>query len=73
MGAGWMNLASLGLGLAAWLLPCIAIAFYRKAGGRLSAVFVAASGLCCALALYLQIRYQNHLVEIGDILSLIHI
>ena len=71
MGAGWMNLASLGLGLAAWLLPCIAIAFYRKAGGRLSAVFVAASGLCCALALYLQIRYQNHLVEIGDIIAIL--
>lgn len=67
MGAGWMNLASLGLGLAAWVLPCAAIALYRKARGRLSAGFSVLSGLCCALALYLQICYQNHLVKIEDI------
>lgn len=73
MGAGWMNLASLGLGLAAWLLPCIAVALRKKAGGRPGAALVAASGLCCALALYLQICYQNHLVEIGDTSAILDI
>ena len=29
------------------------------------------SGLFCALALYLQICYQNHLVEIGDIIAIL--
>ena len=62
-----MNLASLGLGLAAWLLPLVAVALFKKARGRLSSVLTTVSALCCALSLYLQICYQNHLVEIEDI------
>ena len=71
MGAGWMNLASLLLGLAAWALPVAAMALRRKAGGRLGSVLVSFSALFCALALYVQIRCQNHLVEKGDISAIL--
>lgn len=33
IGAGWMNLASLCLGVSAWVLPLAAFALRRKAGG----------------------------------------
>ena len=66
MGKAWMNLASLGLGLAAWLLPLVAVALFKKARGRLSSVLTTVSALCCALSLYLQICYQNHLVCGGN-------
>lgn len=52
-GAGWMNLTSLGLGLAAWALPLAALALRKRAA--------------CGAALYLQICYQNHLVQIHDV------
>ena len=61
-GAGWMNLTSLGLGLAAWALPLAALALRKRAAGRLCPALVWASA-----ALYLQICYQNHLVQIHDV------
>lgn len=67
IGAGWMNLASLCLGVSAWVLPLAAFALRRKAGGRLCPTLVWASAAACAAALYLQICYQNHLVQIHDV------
>ena len=66
IGAGWMNLASLCLGVSAWVLPLAAFALRRKAGGRLCPTLVWASAAACAAALYLQICYQGHLVKIDD-------
>ena len=67
IGAGWMNLASLCLGVSAWGLPLAAFALRRKAGGRLCPALVWASAAACGAALYLQICYQNHLVQIHDV------
>lgn len=66
-GAGWMNLTSLGLGLAAWALPLAARALRKRAAGRLCPALVWASAAACGAALYLQICYQNHLVQIHDV------
>ena len=51
MGAAWMNLASLLLGLAAWALPLTGLALRKKARGWAAAGLVVLSGLFCALAL----------------------
>ena len=59
-GAGWMNLTSLGLGLAAWALPLAALALRKRAAGRLCPALVWASAAACGAALYLQICYQHH-------------
>ncbi len=66
-GAGWMNLTSLGLGLAAWALPLATLALRKRAAGRLCPALVWASAAACGAALYLQICYQNHLVQIHDV------
>ena len=50
---GWMNLASILLGLAGWGLPVWGL----KRWG---------SGLCCGGALWFQLGYSAHLAEIGD-------
>ena len=55
------------------MFPC---ARFSKRGclvraGLSGAGLVVLSGLFCALALYLQICYQNHLVEIGDIIAIL--
>ena len=47
------------------------LALRKKARGWVAAGLVVLSGLFCALALYLQICYQNHLVEIGDIIAIL--
>ena len=62
----WYSLSSLsiGLGLAAWVLPLIGLRRRRWYG------FCMASVACCALALLGQIVYQWHLVEIGDFSAL---
>ena len=61
IGAGWMNLASLALGLLAWMLPVAAM--IRTAALPLVCVSFAA----CAAALYLQLRYHAHLSRIEDV------
>ena len=61
---GYLNLASILLGLAAWALPAIAL------GRRRWPEFCMASLGCCALALLGQIYYQWHRVEIEDFSAL---
>lgn len=69
--AGWMNLASLCLGLAAWGLPLAALAFRKKAGGRLCPALVWAGMAACAAAMYFQICYQSHLVKLHDVAAIL--
>lgn len=69
--AGWMNLASLCLSLAAWGLPLTALAFRKKAGGRLCLVLVWAGMAACAAALYFQICCQSYLVQIHDVSTIL--
>lgn len=66
LGAGWMNLASLVLGVVAWLLPLVCLVLPHKEKNRVWAAFCLASISACATALYFQICYQRHLVDIGD-------
>lgn len=71
MGAGWMNMASLCLGILAWVLPMIAMIVRKKAAGRICPMLVWASAMSCAAALYFQICYQSHLVKIHDISAIL--
>ena len=59
IGAGWMNLASLALGLLAWMLP---VAAMIRTAARPRALHPALPLVCvsfaaCAAALYLQLRF----------------
>ena len=69
IGAGWMNLASLALGLLAWMLP---VAAMIRTAARPRALHPALPLVCvsfaaCAAALYLQLRYHAHLSRIEDV------
>ena len=44
-----------------------ALALRKRAAGRLCPALVWASAAACGAALYLQICYQNHLVQIHDV------
>lgn len=63
---GWLNLASLALGLMAWILP---IGNLMRHGKLEHKHWVAPSMLslgACALALCFQIFYTHYLVKIED-------
>lgn len=62
MGSGWFNLGSLVLGLAACVLPIIALARHGR-GGML---FSTASMGACAVSLYLQILETSSRVRLED-------
>jgi len=66
MGYGLLNLGSLLLGLIAWILPVINLANNNKAEHKNWVVFSISSVSACAIALYMQILYGNHLVKIED-------
>ena len=57
---GWLNVASLVLGLAAWLLPIWAV--FSKKAHRVGGLSFA----LCGFSLACQIFYNQHLVEITD-------
>lgn len=65
-GAGWLNLGSLILGLAAWMLPVVNLMQHNKANFRNWVVFSVASVSACAISLCMQIFYTNHLVNLAD-------
>ncbi|MCL1999541.1 MAG: hypothetical protein FWG65_12320 [Turicibacter sp.] len=62
MGYTWLNVASLVLGLAAWILPIIGIAKHSE-NWSIYAVFSLGA---CVLAVFFQTVYQNYLVRIED-------
>jgi cytochrome c oxidase subunit 4 len=64
MGYGLLNLGSLLLGLTAWILPIINLAMGSRTKHK--KVLSGTSVTACAMALCLQIIYQNHLVKIED-------
>lgn len=61
-----LMLGSLGLGLLAWALPVIGLALRTRVDGKGRAALAAGSVSACALSLFLQILYANHLVKIAD-------
>ena len=63
---GWMNLASLLLGLAAWFLPLWGLRRQSRKAGAEAALWCWAGALCCAAALYFQLRYGDSYVQDGD-------
>ena len=63
MGCGWLNIASLALGLAAWALPLLAL----RPGRRQKAWALSLTSLaCCALALVFQLMYGQGYIHRGD-------
>lgn len=66
MGYGWLNLGSVALGLAGWIVPWLALRGRGRAGAAGRGLWHVASLSCCALALWFQICYQRHLVDIRD-------
>ena len=67
MGYGWLNFGSVALGLVGWISPWLALAGKRGGGVGDRGLWHIVSLSCCALALWLQICYQWHLVEIHDV------
>jgi len=63
---GWLNIGSLLLGLAAWILPLIYILARPIATDRLRIAVPSISLAACSAALVLQIVYQNYLVRTED-------
>ena len=66
MGYGWLNLGSLACGLAGWIVPYLGLRKGRILRlGRQGIASVLSLSLC-GLALWMQLRYQQHLADIGD-------
>lgn len=63
---GLLNLGSLLLGLIAWILPVVNLAKRDKTESKTWIVLALTSVTACAISLYMQILYQNHLVRIED-------
>ena len=66
MGYGWLNLGSVVLGLAGWAVPWFFLLGKGRPGLGGRGLWHIVSLGCCALALWFQIRYQRHLVDIQD-------
>lgn len=62
LGCMWMNVASLALGLLAWLVPVAAL--LRRGGSLLGC---AGSFAACALSLCLVVFCLGHLADVGDV------
>ncbi|GAF14999.1 hypothetical protein JCM19046_3449 [Bacillus sp. JCM 19046] len=63
---GWLNSASLVLGLIALLLPIIGLAKHNKEIDKTSIFYLVASFSACAISLCFQILYNDYLVRIED-------
>lgn len=57
---GWLNIASLSLGLLSWLLPILRI--FSKKGRKVGTL----SFSLCSISLVCQIFYTQYLVTISD-------
>lgn len=67
---GWYNVGSLFLGLVALILPSAGILLSKRtqqSHGVMSTVSMAA----CAIAIYLQMVYHQHLINISDMSALL--
>lgn len=63
---GWLNVGSLVLGLVAWFIPVVSIVRYKKRKTKFPFVLPLLSMGACAGALWLQISFNNYLVQIQD-------
>lgn len=63
---GWLNIGSLVLGLIAWILPIANLARHNKENNKNWSLYSMASISACVIALFLQILYNNYLVDIQD-------
>ena len=62
----WLTLGSLVCGLAGWIVPCLGLRRGRFPNpGRQGTASVVSLSLC-GLALWMQLRYQQHLADIQD-------
>ncbi|MCR1949860.1 MULTISPECIES: hypothetical protein [unclassified Clostridium] len=61
-----LNPTSLLLGLIAWILPIINLMQFKKHENRSWIILSIISISSCAISLFLQIIYNNHLVQIND-------
>ena len=66
----WLNVGSLVLGLFAWMLPVIGIFIARKKQLNFW-YFTALSLLACAIAIFFQMLYNQHLIDIDDMSALL--
>jgi hypothetical protein len=67
---GWLNVGSLVLGLFAWTLPVISILVSRKKQLNFWSL-TALSLMACAIAIFFQMLYNQHLIDIGDMSALL--
>ena len=67
---GWLNLFSLILGLLAWVLPLVYLIKSKAKDSRKWSLYSTSSFTACILALLMQIIYQSHLVDVGDLSAL---
>lgn len=63
---GLLNLGSLLFGLVAWILPIVNLLQHNKTNYKSHASLSLVSFSACAISLYMQILYGNHLVRIED-------
>lgn len=67
---GWLNVGSLVLGLFAWTLPVISILVSRKKQLNFWSL-TALSLMACVIAIFFQMLYNQHLIDIGDMSALL--
>jgi cytochrome c oxidase subunit 4 len=66
MGYGWLNLASLVLGITAWVLPVVNLIKRNNPNNKNWVAFTVTSFSACAIALFFQIVYQDYLARKED-------
>ncbi len=64
---GYLNVMSFGLGLLAWGLPISTLLMRNVKRSLYSGLSLTA----CMIALYAQILYTNHLIQINDTIALL--
>ncbi|MDP3387318.1 MAG: hypothetical protein Q8S24_08790 [Eubacteriales bacterium] len=63
---GLLNVGSIALGLVAWILPIASLMRFKKQNNHNWAILSIVSISACAISLFFQIIYNNHLVKIED-------
>jgi cytochrome c oxidase subunit 4 len=63
---GLFNVGSIALGLVAWMLPIVSLMRFKKKNNDKWAILSIMSISACAVSLFFQIVYSNHLVKIED-------
>lgn len=67
--SNWLSIGSLVLGFIGLIIPIFGIFYHKKVINRNSVLVLCSLG-ACATALWLQIAYNNYLVSIRDLSSL---